>query len=189
MVALSQNLIHLLPVDVQEGLETHTVETEIWDKDLSFVHLQRSTGSVSNRVYRRSIKRSKTDEKDDNSRCQLLSEENQRSDKRGMELIIEVCCALEMKPAYRRVGQIVLKWRTTSTHPKQLISKPASRFKVLFSKHLNNNSKHLNNNSNSEYRWNFYFKPGFSLQSDLPVHYKLINFALICKAREFQFVN
>lgn len=50
MVALSQNLIHLLPVDVQEGLETHTAETEIQDKDLSFVHLQRSTGSVSNRV-------------------------------------------------------------------------------------------------------------------------------------------
>lgn len=107
MVALSQNLIHLLPVDVQEGLETHTAETEI--QDLSFVHLQRSTGSVSNRVYRRSIKRSKTDEKDDNSRCQLLSEENQRSDKRGTELIIDVCCALEMKPAHRRVEQIVLK--------------------------------------------------------------------------------
>lgn len=137
MVALSQNLIHLLPVDVQEGLETHTAETEIQDKDLSFVHLQCSTGSVSNRVYRLSIKRSKTDEKDDNSRCQLLSEENQRSDKRGMELIIEVCCALEMKPAHRRVEQIVLKWRTTSTHPKQLISKSASRFKVHFPNHLN----------------------------------------------------
>lgn len=63
---------------------------------------------MNKRVYQWSIeKRSKTDERDDNSRCQLLSEEDRGSDGRRMELIIEVWFALSC--SLKTGGEIVLR--------------------------------------------------------------------------------
>lgn len=90
------------PLEVQARLETHTVRIQRLESQFykpaalcGFVISAERTNKkwrywlVKRRweseervfcggVYQRSIKRSKTEKKDDNSRCQLLSEENQR---------------------------------------------------------------------------------------------------------------
>lgn len=92
MVTLFSNLIHLSnyrkethtasnqrsPFCKPAALHRFIIGTERMKKEMETLKGESRGGCLSGGVYRRSVKRSKTDEEDDNSRCQLLSEENLR---------------------------------------------------------------------------------------------------------------